>query len=177
MSLSSAIVQAETLCKTNSKNYVVVDFESYSKFRDHTDIERRDSKIDNILYGNWEILSTEVVKNFPNLSIFYDTVTKEISDEKRRAQIIEHIYSIGFEASAYNTDLALYKFYSIEGDTFRIRLEMCKNGIITIFIFDRRDDSTMTRSEFFDPFLIKDTVKDFLTIDEKRELMLKKLLK
>jgi hypothetical protein len=177
MSLSSAIIQAESLCKTNSKNYCVVDNKSYNKLNTHNTRNYYGEPSNIEISDDFIILSTDIIKNFPNLSIFYDTITKETSDEKRRAQILEHIYSIGFEASTYNTDLALYKFYSIEGDTFKIRLEMCKNGIITIFIFDRKDDSTMTRSEFFDPFLIKDTVKDFLTIDEKRELMLKKLLK
>jgi hypothetical protein len=171
MSLSSAIIKAESLCKTNNKNYCIVDYASYNKLS--KEYVSRDVE----LSGDLIMVSTHIMSNFPNLNVLYDTVTKETSDEKRRAKIIEYLYNAGFEASPCNTDLALWKFYSIESDTFRIRIEMCKNGIITIFIFDRRNDSTRTRSEFFDPLFIQDAVKDFLTIDEKRELMLKKLLK
>ncbi len=127
--------------------------------------------------GEWMIIDVNVIRHYPSLNIFYDTLTKKGTQEERRGIIIGKLYELGFEASPYNNDLALNKFYSLEGSRARIRVELARNGIVHIFIFIREEDKTMSITEFFEPTTISTLLHQFLDKDEIRNLTINKILK
>ncbi len=167
MNLTEAINKAESLSNINNRHYCIVDSISYQTLsKDYPEESSED---------NWDFIETDTIRHFPSTMIFYDTITKS----KRyniRYYIIDFLLKNGFTASPYNNDSSLCKFYSIEGIIGRIRIELWKNGITTIFVVNRDTDTTTTINKFFDPGYIIDLVGSIFTKTEKRNLKINNLL-
>lgn len=171
MTLDEAIKKSESLCSINKINYCIFDTETYNKVLSCTN----NSKLNDIS-TEWSIVSIDAFNNTPSIPVYYDTVTKETAD-KRQGKIISYLYTTGFEPSIYNNDSAV-KYYTVESNLlFKIRLELSKNGGVRITTFDKVNDTIHVDSGFFNPNFIQHVIKDYLTIDEKREITLKKLFK
>lgn len=165
--LSRSIVEAESrLNKTRIHHCVVSSASFYT-------LNRSDAAHDN----EWLVIDVNTIKHYPSLNIFYDTLTKMETQEERRGVIISKLYDIGFEASPYNNDLALNKFYSLEGTKARIRIELSRNGITNVFVFDKILDKTLSSTEFFNPDALVVIISQLFTKDEIRDLVINKVLK
>ena len=171
MTLDEAIKKSEELCLVFDTNYCIFDTKTYNKV-----ITYNNNSLSNNISNEWSIISIDAFNNTPSIPVYYDTVTKETAD-KRQDRIINYLYTAGFEPSVYNND-SMTKYYTIESELlFKIRLELSKNGRIRITIFDKVADSMYVNAGFFNPAFIQHVVKDYLTMNEKREITLKKLFK
>jgi hypothetical protein len=167
MQLGYAILEAESKYEKTNIHQCVVNSNSFATLNM--------SETNDII--DWLVIGVDTIRHYPSLNIYYDTYTKSESQEERRGFIINKLYELGFEASPYNNDLALNKFYSLEREKARIRIELAKNGIVNIFLFDREGDSTNTIIEFFNPYILSDVLNKVLTKDEMRELRIDNILK
>ena len=125
---------------------------------------------------NYCVISENVFLKYPSLYIYYDTETKTSTEEERRGFILQYLYDIGFEPSEYNTDIAFNKFYSIDTGRLKIRIEMSKNAMITLYVYDRSSDSTHTYRSFFNQYYLKHNIEKYLKLDDFREIKLNKIL-
>lgn len=165
--IARSIIEAESRYSKTRIHQCVVSASSFYT------LNRSDEEAD----GEWLVIDVNRMKHYPSLNIFYDTLTKKETQEERRGVIIEKLYNIGFEPSPYNNDLALNKFYSLEGVNARIRVELSRNGITNVFVFDKTLDKTLSSTEFFNPDALVVIVSQLFTKDEIRDLMINKVLK